>query len=790
MTSNPAQEYLLSFDGAGANATAWRVRSGAELTIGRHEDCDIVIRDNAISLNHATVSFKGDGVNVHDNRSSNGTFLGGERITTAAWPEDAVLKLGGTGLTWTLNTPANQRKLRQATLETDDIQALIAWKVDGENSDPGSERAVRAGDQLVVGRGASCDIVLPDPAVSRTQAKLDIRTGRVLVRNLSKSNPTKIDDVALDEGELTLGARLRMANSEVRIRLQVGRGADVRGAATSPQDDGPRTQPPQPIYSTPAALRILWQPKLAEDDEKPKSMALVAGAPLLVGKDRSCHIVIDDPLVSRKHARISLTPHGVEVVDLGSTNGSSIAGQQIQRAGWPLEQQLEIGGHVFALSTSANDTIATGRGARQLRVFISYSRRDMAIADRMSEALKQVGFAVTIDREDLPFGEEFMPQLAAFVRAADTVLFLASKHSSRSQWCDWELDQVKEANKRLFPVVIDDVTHDQLPKQITRVHLLPPKGVFDFRKHFGPLVEFLSKDQAWIKEHTRLSELARVWIDRGRPSAMLLYGSALRDAENFIKRKPNSESIAEEVFEFVKRSRRSQWHRRVGFTGFAGVGIVGVMAAIFFILSLLAFIDYLQGKNSVLQALFRDKEKELEQKVADLTWRNSELWKILERQKKYQSRFLQLLRKELGPSRGGIEQCGDRFCLQSRILFASGRASINDDGQVLLGKIANVINSLDNEMKELDLDWIVQIEGHTDKRRIRTARFESNLDLSIARAREVFRFLADKGNVPEARLVPAGYGSTRPRSGYEDDSEESLQRNRRIEFKLTYRPKN
>ena len=45
--------------------------------------------------------------------------------------------------------------------------------------------------------------------------------------------------------------------------------------------------------------------------------------------------------------------------------------------------------------------------AAGLRVFISYSRQDTAVADRLVSALEEAGFAVTIDRRDLPYGEEW-----------------------------------------------------------------------------------------------------------------------------------------------------------------------------------------------------------------------------------------------------------------------------------------------------------------------------------------------------------------------------------------------
>ena len=83
-----------------------------------------------------------------------------------------------------------------------------------------------------------------------------------------------------------------------------------------------------------------------------------------------------------------------------------------------------------------------------------------------------------------------------------------------------------------------------------------------------------------------------------------------------------------------------------------------------------------------------------------------------------------------------------------------------------------------------DIDWIIQVEGHTDKRPINTLQFPSNWELSTARANSVLKLLLDLGFSPN-RLSAAGYGEFYPIA--QGDSFESLQQNRRIELRLTSR---
>ena len=138
----------------------------------------------------------------------------------------------------------------------------------------------------------------------------------------------------------------------------------------------------------------------------------------------------------------------------------------------------------------------TGKGMSEaspssdrLKIFVSYSRRELAIADKLVATLQVAGFTVTIDRRDLPFGEEWQKELAGLIRAADTVLWLVSQASVKSRWCSWELGEVLRLNKRLIPVVIDVVPPDALPEVLGRISVLPSEGVFDAKKHLPALVD-------------------------------------------------------------------------------------------------------------------------------------------------------------------------------------------------------------------------------------------------------------------------------------------------------------
>jgi chemotaxis protein MotB len=74
----------------------------------------------------------------------------------------------------------------------------------------------------------------------------------------------------------------------------------------------------------------------------------------------------------------------------------------------------------------------------------------------------------------------------------------------------------------------------------------------------------------------------------------------------------------------------------------------------------------------------------------------------------------------------------------------------------------------------------VRLEGHTDSRPIKTARFRSNWELSAARSIAILELLATRFNVPRTRLSIAGYADTAPVAS--NETEEGRGRNRRADI--------
>ncbi len=197
-------------------------------------------------------------------------------------------------------------------------------------------------------------------------------------------------------------------------------------------------------------------------------------------------------------------------------------------------------------------------------------------------------------------------------------------------------------------------------------------------------------------------------------------------------------------------------------------------------------IDTLQKEIAILNNALEASEsqaliKDLEIEVLGEKLNKALTSKVFELQK-YRSEFFGKLQSILG-DRKDIKIVGDRFIFESELLFDSASADLQLSGKEKLSEIGLTLKETTNDIPS-DIDWIIMVEGHTDKKPINTIRYPSNWELSSARANTVLKLLLDLG-FPPNRLASAGYGEFYPIS--EGETERDLQQNRRIELKLTSR---
>ena len=168
------------------------------------------------------------------------------------------------------------------------------------------------------------------------------------------------------------------------------------------------------------------------------------------------------------------------------------------------------------------------------RVFISYSRKDMAFADKLEAALKARGFEVLIDREEIYAFEDWWKRIQSLIGQSDTVVFVLSPDAVKSEVALKEIAHAASVNKRFAPIVCRRVEDTAVPEPLRRLNFIFFDDPERFETSTNQLVDALRTDIGWIRQHTEYGEAERRWSAAGRPRGLLLHSPTLEVAEYWI----------------------------------------------------------------------------------------------------------------------------------------------------------------------------------------------------------------------------------------------------------------
>lgn len=179
--------------------------------------------------------------------------------------------------------------------------------------------------------------------------------------------------------------------------------------------------------------------------------------------------------------------------------------------------------------------------------------------------------------------------------------------------------------------------------------------------------------------------------------------------------------------------------------------------------------------SSTVQQQLTEKERRLMEQQERLDMLQS----LLDEQRAVMNRLKETVDRALIQYRSDelqvYEEDGKLYVsLQDKLLFPSGSATVNRDGQEALGKLAEVLNN--------NTDIQIMVEGHTDNVPI-SGRFEDNWALSTARATAIVRILTQNHKVEPERVTASGRSYYDPKA--DNDTAEGRAKNRRTEIILT-----
>jgi hypothetical protein len=232
-------------------------------------------------------------------------------------------------------------------------------------------------------------------------------------------------------------------------------------------------------------------------------------------------------------------------------------------------------------------------------LFISYSRKDIEFALKLTEACKGQAWDVWIDSEGIPPTVDWWKEIEKGIQEAGVFVFLISPDSARSKVCKQEIEHAVKNGKRLIPIVVRDVSGEESPSELRHLNWIFFREKDDFDLAFRKLTTAIQTDYEWVQLHRELQVKALEWQRSNYENSFVLRGKELQDAELQLavnsSKEPNPTDLQRE---YVLRSKQaSERQRRMT------MGIAVVVAIVMTGLAVVAFVLAGAARNAEAAAI-------------------------------------------------------------------------------------------------------------------------------------------------------------------------------------------
>ncbi len=232
-------------------------------------------------------------------------------------------------------------------------------------------------------------------------------------------------------------------------------------------------------------------------------------------------------------------------------------------------------------------------------LFISYSRRDLDFVRRIYDQMKAQNRDIWIDLEDIPPTAEWLQEIYSGIEAANTFVFVISPNSAVSDVCRMEIEHAVKHNKKLVPILHEDVPdRTLLHKSLASHNWLFFRDEDEFDHAFKLLNDALDTDLSYVRFHTRLLVRALEWESRGKDTSFLLRGVDLSDAEKWLSESMGKQPVPTQLHtQYIFASRQAETMRQ-------RYWLIGVTAALMvsIVLGAIAFVQWREADAARLKA--------------------------------------------------------------------------------------------------------------------------------------------------------------------------------------------
>ncbi|WP_458789472.1 TIR domain-containing protein [Adonisia turfae] len=181
-------------------------------------------------------------------------------------------------------------------------------------------------------------------------------------------------------------------------------------------------------------------------------------------------------------------------------------------------------------STFITESIKAADGG-MTQVFLSYAQEDLTSKELIRYNLLQAGVTIWTDTVDIHMGEDFEAAIQRGIEEADNIVYLISQASLASEYCQMEIDQALDLNKRVIPILVEEINVSLLPDKIRKiqfVNLTDNQTAVDLEEDVAELLRTIRQDARYFNQHKRLLVRALKW-ERQKQNPSLLLQHRMQD---------------------------------------------------------------------------------------------------------------------------------------------------------------------------------------------------------------------------------------------------------------------
>lgn len=179
--------------------------------------------------------------------------------------------------------------------------------------------------------------------------------------------------------------------------------------------------------------------------------------------------------------------------------------------------------------------------------FVSYARDDIEFARALHDALTKDGKGVWIDWEGILPTAVWLQEIYSAIEAAHTFVFVISPSSVASETCLKELSHAVELKRRIVPVVCCELENEPIPPPLGSLQWIFFRPQDSYERSLQTLKTVIDKDLDWLRMERRIGLRATEWRQKGLDASLLLLGSELRAAREWLARGGGDESLVTEL---------------------------------------------------------------------------------------------------------------------------------------------------------------------------------------------------------------------------------------------------